>query len=173
MDIGLSESQILGALRKGGVPARVVEFKDICSYASIDALLQHGPAVVYVAVTAGYGHWTACFERAGTVHVFDSSGKVVDADLLTLDVETRRQLHETEPCLMELLLKSSKPVDVNSTPLQCMKAGVETCGRWVTYRLLHQDLSDDAFVRLVESQRQGSESDDSIIVRLTKPIFGE
>ena len=129
--------------------------------------------MIYVAVTPSYGHWACSWERAGTVHVFDSSGRVVDADLLTLDAATRRQLHETSPCLMELLLKSSKPVDINTTPLQCMKQGVETCGRWVTYRLLHQDLSDDAFVRLIESQRQGSESDDAVIVRLTRGIFGE
>jgi hypothetical protein len=176
MDVALSEDDITGALAREGVSARIVEFAHLGRYKTAPELLAGGPVVLYLAVTPSFGHWACVFERAREVEVFDSAGTMVDQDLFTLDPETRRQLHETQPLLMELLLDPATnplPVVINNRPLQQFAQHTQTCGRWVVWRLLHQSMSDEAFQASLDEAKRPGESYDQLVVRLTRPLVGK
>ena len=175
--IALSDSDILGALSKLNIKARVVEFKDICAVKTADELFSEGAVVVYIGVEPGFGHWACAWLKKGQVHTFDSSGHALDQDLLEISPATRAELHETSPCLMDLLLDPRRcpyPVVVSGWPLQACKPGINTCGRWVIARLQHADLSDDQFHALLEkSKTSPGESFDTAVVALTHGLLGK
>lgn len=173
MDVALSDADILSALRRIGVDSHVVEYRDICGMTLADLLPDDNPAVVYLATEPSFGHWTCAFQRKGEIEAWDSMGHLIDASLLEVSPEMRAELHETSPCLMELLMASGRPICWNTSDFQRCAPGVNTCGRWVVLRLSKRDLDDAEFKAWLDGQRQSGESYDALAVRLSRPLVGK
>lgn len=112
-----------------------------------------------------FGHWQNCFINCnGNIEVFNSFGGKIDDTLKQLGMDFRRKHNEEYKYLTKLLLDYPGDVEYNKKQLQG-KIGSATCGRWICYRMLRDDLNIDEFNKLFTNNVK---MNDQKIVRLIK-----
>jgi len=119
-------------------------YSDLYKVKTIDELL---PKSIVLYQTAKVGHWIGVFKNSEGINVFDSLGYLPDDELKNLPRSMKERLHQDYTYLTRLLYNSNRKIIVNDVRLQ--SKGTSTCGMHVAYRLLHSDMLNDDYVRMM------------------------
>lgn len=144
MDRPLSGEDILHLL-DGKI--KILRYRDLDNSATLDALLApHGKVAILIESKPGFGHWILLQKlRHNNVEMFDSYGLCVDDELDYLDPQFRKQSNQLKKHLTQLMIQPKYRIHYNEYPLQDLKAGISTCGRWCVCRALNDGMSIDKF----------------------------
>lgn len=118
--------------------AQVFIYDELARVRDIRELFTQGPAVAILYQSSqNYGHWVALIRRSEReFDFFDPYGIKVDDEL------TRATFIKTP--LLSNLLRGYK-VNSNNVRLQSNRNHINTCGRWVAYRILQKHMSNREF----------------------------
>jgi len=164
MDISLTGSDIKYLLNN---KVKIITYDQIRNYNSIKSLLYPFNRVVILYVwkknnDKRHGHWIGLhINNHNNIEVFDSFGNFVDDFLNKIDVEFRNENGENYRYLTNLLLKYKGTVEYNEKKLQNYFSN--TCGKWVVYRFLRNDLTLKEFQKLFSNNTL---KNDNIILKL-------
>lgn len=148
---------------------KVLRYRDVDDYNTLDELLApYGKVAILIESKPGFGHWVLVQKLKGKrVEMFDSYGLCVDDELDYIDPEFRRQSNQLKRHLTELMVQRKYQIHYNDHPLQALKQGVSTCGRWVTLRAANADMNIDAFARKVRREaKQAKMTPDELVCKL-------
>jgi hypothetical protein len=151
---------------------KIVLYSDLRHYKNIDQLLNPYGRVVMLYYREKepnyYGHWISIFRNGkGNVEVFDPYGTFIDQTLKNINTDFRIENYEYTPYLSKLLLNQNKyKIEYNDVPLQKMKKGTNTCGRWAIVRNALSDMSIEMFQKIFSMKNNG----DDLVSILTKEI---
>lgn len=118
--------------------ARVIVYDELKAVRDIRELFGEGPAIAILYQSSqNYGHWVALIRRGEREYeFFDPYGIKIDDEL------TRATFIKT-PLLSNLL--SGYKVNSNRVRLQANRNHINTCGRWVAYRILQKHMNNREF----------------------------
>jgi len=151
---------------------KIVLYSDLRKYNNIDQLLNpYGRvAMLYYREKEPnyYGHWISLIKtNRNTVEVFDPYGTFIDDTLKSINTDFRKENYQYTPYLSKLLLEQKKyKVEYNDVPLQEMKQGTNTCGRWAIVRMALRDVPVEMFQKIFSKKNKG----DDLVSLLTKNI---
>jgi hypothetical protein len=147
-------------------------FKDLRNIRSIYELLGAGKtAIILYELQPGNGHWTLVFERPdGVIECFDSLGYVPDDEIGFIPKRFREESQQENTHLLNLLANVKSRIEYNEKELQKNAPGVNSCGRWVIYRIMHKNLSIKKFQEYVKKNKIDDEVISKIIVGNLAPI---
>ncbi len=163
MDYSLSDKNIIKAF---GNKVKIVTYKDIYNYETIDELLDpYGVVVILYEVKPNSGHWTILFKRNDDIiEFFDSYGAVIDSELKFIKEKYRDQLKENHTYLSYLVYKSPYELDYNPYKFQKYKNNINTCGRWVILRYALREFDIDEFYKIMKQlKRKNKKSYDELV----------
>lgn len=104
------------------------------------------------------GHYECVFmEDNKTIVFFDSYGLQPDQCKKWLSKNNLMKLKETPDYLSNLLNKASDDgyvVKYSPYKYQQMKSGINTCGRFVTCRLLYKNMNGDQFKKVLDNMKK-------------------
>jgi len=184
MDRPLSDTEISKSL-DGEV--RIVSYHELKRFKSIENLLHPcgRAAILYPQSSQGEGHWVGvlCYRKPKgkiTVEVFDPYGHMpdlgdlkVDSELSFLDPHHRKGMGIHRAYLSELLIDflERNPkigrVEYNEKPFQKWGQHINTCGRWVIARLMHNNMSLKEFAK----EFVGRGNKDKFVTDYTNRLF--
>lgn len=133
---------------------KILEYKQIRKYKDIDSLLApyNKVAILYpwkVEEDGGlFGHWVGLMKnKNNNIEYFNSYGSFLeDGVMKNIDVNFKKKHGEDFKYLTYLLYIS--PYDVEYNPRTLQSKNSNTCGRWVIYRFLRDDLTIEEFNKL-------------------------
>lgn len=128
--------------------ARLYKYPDLYGYNSIDDVFGHLNKIVLLYLTDSLhsGHWIGLFRKGNEITFFDSYGyDIDDEEQFVKDPEIKYESGECYKYLLYLLENSNYKINHNKYRLQAKNT--QTCGRFVSLRLLNTNLNDDEFVR--------------------------
>lgn len=132
------------------VDCDIVVYEDLVNYNDIDDLLgPHQCCVLLYQQKQTYGHWVCLSRRGNIVEFFDSYGGKPDSQLKF----AKYNKHNDQPYLSQMLYESPYEIRYNPYKLQSEKNDMNTCGRWVTLRLVLRHVPIDVFAKLFLKQR--------------------
>ena len=164
MDVSLTCSDIKYLLNN---QVKIITYDQLKDYKNIESLLYPFNRVVILYVwkkseNKRHGHWIGLHvNNKNNIEVFDSFGNFVDDFLNKIDVKFRNENGENYRYLTNLLLKYKGVVEYNEKKLQNDKSN--TCGKWVIYRFLRNDLTLEQFQKLFT---KNTKKNDNIILKL-------
>lgn len=132
---------------------KVLSYKDIYNYNSIDSLLHpYNFVIILYEMTPGNGHWCLFFKRNNKVcEFFDPYGIKIDDQIKWVDDFYKFQLGENYRYLSSLILYSKYNLEYNPYQFQKYSKNINTCGRWCILRYLFKKLSIDKFHKMIKS----------------------
>lgn len=133
---------------------KVLKYGDIKNYKNVEELLEPFGrlAILYPwKKNEGgglFGHWVGVFiNSSGNIEYFNSFGSFLEEGALkNIDRDFKKKHNEDFKYLTNLFIKSPYTIEYNPKALQ--NKNTNTCGRWVVYRLLRDDLSINQFNKL-------------------------
>jgi len=136
-----------------------------------DALGRDGSCVILIPVTTPTnGHWVCLWDAGPHIEWFDPYGMGVDVGLQRyVSPAARRRLHETQPNVLDMLMRQDKPVLVSHGHFESMRPDIDTCGRHVCVRLLHRNLDDSEYARFIYGQGANA---DAVVTTITRRLIG-
>lgn len=144
----------------------LVAYPDIKKFGSINELLgKYKKCVILYLNSENYGHWTCIYEYKNTIYFFDSYGIKPNGELNWLPNNLNIKLRQNHKKLLWLLYESKKNIEYNEYQLQKFGDGINTCGKWVVFRLKNPHISVEKFKNLFYNK---SKSSDEIINNLVK-----
>lgn len=143
--VPLSNTEISNKLEKYGLDVEFVPYRQLKYVKSLNDIM---PCILLYQHHYPIGHWVALFRNHEGINYFDPTGKVPDALLETnYDHPAGRvAMNADYTYLNDLLYKLNEPIIYNDFPLQTPDSN--TCGAWVSMRLLSSNLKNDEFVKL-------------------------
>lgn len=164
---------------------KIVKYTEIANYDDIDKLLEPFGCVVVLfetpTIKGSSGHWvglcrTVDDDNNPSINFFDSYGKPVDDQKKFIDKKFQQVIGQSENYLTWLLYQSKKlygdEVEYNEIPFQKMDPNINTCGRWVSLRLIMKDKSMNEFQNFMKYLKNSyGKSYDDIVVILTNPVL--
>jgi hypothetical protein len=162
MDIALSDKAIMRLING---KANLMTYSELQTYDDIDEALGKNNAMVLLYETSkNFGHWVCVFKvNKNTIEHFDSYGMKPDDELKFIPEYFREVNYEKIPHLTYLLYNSGYNVIYNEFKLQKKKKGVNTCGRWVSVRLIYRVIPQKVFAKFFLEYT----NPDKIVVDLT------
>jgi len=162
MDYSLSDGDIK-FLTNGR--CKIETYDNIKGTSSIDELFGDTDciALLYQLKSKNYGHWTALIRDRDNmiIYYFDPYGGILDDPINHVDPRIAKELHANHNYLARLIEKDGYSCDYSDYPLQRLEDGINTCGRHVAARIIHNDLTNDEYVNeFYEGKRAGSGSDE-------------
>lgn len=124
----------------GGIGDNIIKYSDLKTYKSITDLLPKNKdyKIILIEDDINKGHWVLVCRINGTFEFFNSYGEPVDKQKNMIGACKNAILGQTKNDLTKLF--KNRPKDMkfvwNNKPLQKMKNGINTCGRWVILRIL-------------------------------------
>lgn len=164
MDISLTGGDIKQLLNN---KVKIITYDQLKDYKNIESLLYPFNRVIILYVwkkseNKRHGHWIGLHvNNKNNIEVFDSFGNFVDDFLNKIDVKFRNENGENYRYLTNLLLKYKGVVEYNEKKLQSDRTN--TCGKWVIYRFLRNDLTLEQFQKLFT---KNTKKNDNIILKL-------
>ena len=155
MDKNLISYSMSGAdiIKELNGKCNLVKYSDIRHFKTLEELLgKYKKCIILYETKQNYGHWTCIYEHNGTVYFFDSYGVIPNGQLKFIPTELNKALEQDHKHLIKLLLDSNKPVEYNEYRLQELKENVNTCGKWVTFRLKYPFVSVEDFGNLFKNK---------------------
>ncbi len=163
----LSSEDILDAING---KANLIAYPDIVNYKNIKDLLgKYNACIILYQTKENFGHWTCVFKNKYGYNFFDSYGIKPDFEIKFIPKYYREDSGQSFTHLTYLLAKTKKPIEYNDVKLQKLKSGVNTCGRWVTARLILKDMPIKDFVKFFRSKYLGL-TPDQLVTYLTGKI---
>jgi len=139
------------------VECKFILYQNMHLIKNINELL---PKTIILYQTYDIGHWCCIFENEFGIIFFDPLGFFPDKMLYKMPFDETRKIHHDYTYLINLLVNQNRTVIYNEKRLQ--KSGTNTCGHWVTCRLLFSDLSNDFFDKCFKNIKDK----DKLIVKL-------
>lgn len=142
MEHSLSANDILNLAQDR---CNIITYSELSRIDDLDVIFMKNneivPCVILYETRKNYGHWT-CFIRINSIAIehFDPYGYSVDEQLAFID-DYFRDENNSLPHLSWLIAKSEyKKIITNNTELQKIALNVNTCGRWISLRILYWNL---------------------------------
>lgn len=163
MDYSLSNKEITRLLNN---KVKIITHDKIKKYNNINDLLgKNNKCVILYRNSLNYGHWCCLFKNKKGINFFDSYGNKPDEILKFVPNDVNEELKQDHKKLLQLLYKSKYNICFNQYKLQKLEKYINTCGRWVVFRLLNSDLTEDEFKDLFKNRKY---SPDELITELVK-----
>lgn len=150
-------------------------YKDLANMKNIkEALKPWGKCIFLVETKRFYGHWCeAQYDIDSStgkkvISWFDSYGLAPDDELFMIPENMRKELNSNKPLFSILCKKSKFDVIYNKYPLQEMKKGVNSCGRFAGLRALFSHWPLDKFISVFKKHPEMTP--DEIVTRLTMKL---
>ena len=134
--------------------AELLTYLDIANADDIDELFNHNNKIILLYIMEKLengglgGHWTCLYRdrHNNHIHFFDSYGLDIDAEEKYVPLSNKNLFKENYKYLTELLDNSNYNILHSKYKLQ--GKNTQTCGRFVSLRLLNKDLDDDEFFNI-------------------------
>jgi len=139
--------------------ANVITYQKLATLNNIDdALFPHGKLFILYQFEPTYGHWCCLFVRDNSLNFFNSYGKMIDdpATYKGVSINMRQKLNETQPKLLELMLKSRYKI-LNFNEYRFQGKDTCTCGRFCTVRLWMWKLDDKEFYEFIKDSQYNAD----------------
>lgn len=132
----------------------IIPYRKLARVKRIESVLRHGACVILFETKDNSGHWCCVFQRGPhEMQWFDSYGMLPDSQLRYINRQYRNKSDQDRTHLTRLLIdwaeRTGGDVRYSNHRLQSLRKGDNTCGRFVTLRLLLRDLDEDEFARVV------------------------
>jgi hypothetical protein len=156
----LSSSDIKRIL---GNDIKIIPYPDLKKYNNIEDIFDtKGRCVLFLIENKNgineNGHWQCIFRTGETINFFDSYGLAPNAWNKYISKTIQSKLNEIAgTMLMPLLKKASDKgfkIFYNHVKLQKMANDVNTCGDFVSTRLIKKDLSHYQFIEFLNNLKQ-------------------
>lgn len=150
----LNGDQMLAAIPN----AKLITYHDLKRRRKIDRVVSTTKPVIllypqFETATTITGHWVCLFRNSQGLNYFDSYGYKPDA------------FWKKDPKLVKLLQTCKGPMEYNE---HCYQGkDTEVCGRYVIFRLMKQDKTNEEFRSMMNLLKQGWGSYDKGIVAVT------
>jgi len=142
-------------------PVRIITYPDL-EKETLDTLFKEQPYVIILFLTEdeNTGHWQCILKREGgkQLEVFDSFGVKVDGNRKWLSKDRQQALDQTMPNIHNLVKGFPGELVYNNIKLQ--EDSRNTCGRHIASRILHDHLSIQDYIALIE--RSGIKPDEFV-----------
>lgn len=146
----------------------LILYNELQNYRSINDLLDpFGRAIILYEWADNQGHWTGLHRTVEGIEFFDPYGYVPDDERKFIPKRFWKHGYLTR--LLSDASNRGDSIHYNQYPFQSNNEAVATCGRWVTLRLLHPELSIDQFAKLFFHREQLL--NDLVVTYMTKNIF--
>lgn len=131
---------------------KIHAYPELANFRTLDeAMDEDGRMIVlYLTENDSTGHWVCCFKDGNCVQYFDSYGLKPEAPKGWITRKKNMDLGQTRDQFLRLFKAEGKPVFYNKYKYQKDEDDVNTCGRWVTARLLLRDLDDKQFKEVID-----------------------
>ena len=145
-----------------GVEGRILKYSDLADYNTIDELLPKSRdfRIILIEDSVNRGHWCAILKYDKTIEWFNPYGIRPDAQKNMLGKITNIMLGQERDYMTELMEKSKGyKLIYNKKKLQKLKAGINTCGRWIILRVICMKdmmMGLKEFIKLIETNREAS-----------------
>ena len=120
----------------------VLSYEDLEKYNNIDDVLGiHEATAILYQTSEKFGHWIGLFKTGqNSLEFYDPFGLKIDEEL-NIDNEFHLRLHQGKivPHLTHLINQSDYKVHSNTKQLQKQLDHVNTCGRYVGFRIRMRD----------------------------------
>lgn len=149
---------------------KVIKYSELGNYHSINELLPNDKDFRIILVESKYnqGHWTAIMKYGDIIEWFNSYGTKPEYDFKFIPSFTKYLLGQGGNALTKLLNTKDKRQKVyyNKKKLQVIDDNINTCGRWVTARILGMLVGYelDDFINKVEDKVEESGKPTDILV---------
>jgi hypothetical protein len=148
-------------LRKILGPVRIITYPEL-ENETLDTLFKEQPYVIILFLTEdeNTGHWQCMLKREGgkELEVFDSFGIKVDGNRQWLSKDRQQALDQTMPNIHNIVKGFPGELVYNNVKLQ--EDSRNTCGRHIASRILHDHLSIQDYISLIE--RSGIKPDEFV-----------
>ena len=142
-------------------PVRILTYPEL-ENETLDTLFKDQPYVIILFLTEdeNTGHWQCMLKREGgnQLEVFDSFGVKVDGNREWLSKDRQQVLDQTMPNIHNIVKGFPGELVYNNVKLQ--EESHNTCGRHIASRILHNDLSIQDYIKLIE--RSGIKPDEFV-----------
>ena len=168
MNTSLSGDEILQLL-DGNI--KILRYRDLDRNQSLDDLLApFGRVAILIESKPNVGHWTLLHKLKGkNVEFFDSYGLCVDDELDYVNPEFRKASNQFKKHLTKLMIQPKYKIHYNDYPLQALKEGASTCGRWCVCRAINNDMSIDKFHKQIKAMAKNHNlTKDELVCELVK-----
>ena len=156
----------------------IIKYPDLQKYKSIlDCFDHNGRFVIFFETVNNYsGHWECCFKIGNVITFWDSYGLAPDQCKEYINKRRLIKLKEFKPVLMDMLnslADNGFKVIYNTIQYQSWADAVDTCGRWVSLRLMHKNMNEKQFYSFVEANQKyySLPTLDDVAIQLTKEIL--
>jgi hypothetical protein len=145
-----------------GVEGRILKYSDLANYNTIDELLPKPRdfRIILIEDSVNRGHWCAILKYDKTIEWFNPYGIRPDAQKNLLGKLTNIMLGQERDYMTELMEKSKGyKLIYNKKKLQKLKAGINTCGRWIILRVICMKdmmMGLKEFIKMIETNKEAS-----------------
>lgn len=141
--------------------ANLVTYPEIYKYKTLDQLLgQYEAVVILYEWKDNFGHWIALFKtKPDEIEFFDPYNYMPDAEFSFIPKEFIRQHYPDIKYLSKLMYNSGYKIIYNHYPLQSKNPNIATCGKWISERLRHRNLSLSQFAKAFKPLKGYSRDD--------------
>lgn len=150
-------------------PVRIVTYPEL-EKETLDSLFSEQPYVIILFLTKdeNTGHWICMLKREDgkQLEVFDSFGLRVDGNRQWLSKDKQEALDQTMPNIHNIVKGFPGELVYNNVKLQ--QDSRNTCGRHIASRILHDHLSIQDYIALIE---QSGIKPDEFVTLLTYRIL--
>lgn len=132
--------------------AKIITYDELNSINTLNELFEGNKydkvIILYLLHSRYSGHWVCLFKNDQGVNFFDSYGRKPDKSIDNLTEKQRKEYNEKREQIFKLLTNSCNKFIYNDYPLQDKKIKTQTCGCWVTHRLINSHFSDNEYIEL-------------------------
>jgi hypothetical protein len=156
-----------------GIPQDdIISYSELKKFNTIDDLLPEDKSfkIILLEWDRNKGHFVGIMRDGDKYEYFNSLGYKYDKDLFFIDRMVRRMLGQDTAEITRLL--GGKTAQWNKTKLQSKNPKIQTCGRWVVFRinLMRMGYSLPEFVEYIKQQKKerGLKNYDEVVCSFIK-----
>jgi len=149
----------------------VIKYSDLANYSNINDLLPQNKdfKIMLIESSPNCGHWVCLMKYGDIIEYFNSYGTKPEYDFKFIPTHTKYLLGQGGNLLTNLLRTKSpgQKVFYNKKRFQNNIEGINTCGRWVTARILAMLMGfelDDFIVKAEDKSRDTGKPFDILAV---------
>lgn len=157
-----------------GKPTNVFRFRDVPKLSKIEDIFVNNRCILLYETDDNVGHWVGLHhnKRRNRIEYWDPYGSFMDSQLEYINEPFLIRSGQDDKHLLKLLLEFVGSVHYLDKPLQHMKNGINTCGRWVGWFLNNIGLMTLEQLQK-EAENNNSSSNDAWITRITNKKLKE
>jgi hypothetical protein len=145
-----------------GVESKILKYSELANYQTIDELLpkERDFRIILVEDSHNKGHWCCILKYNKTIEWFNPYGIRPDAQKNLLG-KVRNQMLGQHEDYMTKLMKGGNGYKLiyNKKRLQKLKAGINTCGRWIILRIICMKdmlMTLPMFLKMIKENKEAS-----------------